>query len=247
MRNLLSDTPEASLAVTIAFGTLVVAVAAMAVGCIATASRNAGEESAVVSARRRRATFLLVMWLVLTGALAASGALARWDLLPPPVMPVIGLSLILSTTVALSSTGLLVAKSLPLALLVGFQAFRLPLELLLQQLAYDGVLPVQMTFDGMNFDIATGISAIGVALWAATGRLPRAVLWLWNLMGLALLVTIVTIAMLSAPIPIRVFWNEPANTIIGTFPYVWLPTVLVQAAWLGHLLVFRRLLAKSDA
>jgi hypothetical protein len=37
------------------------------------------------------------------------------------------------------------------------------------------------------------------------------------------------------------FQNEPANTFIAQFPYIWLPTVLVPTAWAGHLLLFRRL------
>ena len=77
--------------------------------------------------------------------------------------------------------------------------------------------------------------------WAGTGPMPKAALWFWNLVGLALLINIVTIAVLSAPLPIRMFHNEPANTLVAFFPYIWLPTFLVQAALGGHLLVFRYL------
>ncbi len=243
--DLLSDNPSASLPVTALFVMLVVAVAGTAVAFVAAASRYAGEETSVTSARRRRAALVVLAWLVVTGAAAASGVLESFELMPPPIMAVVGLSVVLSTAFAFSGAGRLVAQSLPVAMLVGFQAFRLPLELILHRLAYEGVLPVQMTYDGMNFDIVTGVSAVVVALWAATGSMPRAVLWLWNLVGLALLLTIVTIAILSTPMPFRLFLNDPANTIIATFPYVWLPAVLVQAAWIGHLLVFRRLLSRE--
>ncbi len=60
-------------------------------------------------------------------------------------------------------------------------------------------------------------------------------------MGLALLVNIVAIADLATPVPFRVFTEGPPNLLPGTFPYVWLPTVLVQLALVGHLLLFRRL------
>ena len=63
----------------------------------------------------------------------------------------------------------------------------------------------------------------------------------WNVLGTALLATIVTIAILSAPLPIRVFTEGPTNVWVTGFPGVWLPAVLVQAALLGHLLVFRKL------
>jgi hypothetical protein len=64
---------------------------------------------------------------------------------------------------------------------------------------------------------------------------------LWNWMGLALLVNIVVISNLSAPTPLRVFMNEPANEWIARAPFVWLPAVMVLTALLGHVVVFRRL------
>ena len=63
----------------------------------------------------------------------------------------------------------------------------------------------------------------------------------WNVLGTALLATIVAIVILSAPLPIRVFTEGPTNVWVTRFPGVWLPAVLVQAALLGHLLVFRKL------
>jgi hypothetical protein len=245
--NLLSDVREPSLLVSACFVVLVLAVAGIAVWLVAAASRYAGEETSIVSARRRRAALVVGAWLIVTGAAAANGALASFERTPPPVMAVVALSAVMSTAFALSGAGRLVAHALPVSMLVGFHAFRLPLELILHRLGYEGVLPIQMTFDGMNFDIVTGASAVAVALWASTGSMPRAVLWLWNLVGLALLATIVTIAILSTPMPFRVFMNDPANTIITTFPWIWLPAVLVQAAWIGHLLLFRRLLARERA
>lgn len=39
----------------------------------------------------------------------------------------------------------------------------------------------------------------------------------------------------------RSFSDGPPNLLPSTFPYVWLPTFLVQLALFGHLLLFRRL------
>lgn len=75
---------------------------------------------------------------------------------------------------------------------------------------------------------------------AARRKLPDWGLLLWNVGGLALLLNIVVVAMLSTP-PLQRFDSTPANTIIAHAPFVWQPTVLVQAALLGQLLVFRRL------
>ena len=96
-----------------------------------------------------------------------------------------------------------------------------------------------MTYSGINFDIVSGLTAGALALWIATGRKTGPVVVAWNVMGIVLLATIVTIAVLATPVPFRRFTEGPANLLPGSFPYVWLPTFLVQMALLGHLLVFR--------
>ena len=52
------------------------------------------------------------------------------------------------------------------------------------------------------------------------------------------------VAVLSMPTPLQRF--TPPNTFITAPPYVWLPVFLVQAAWFGHLLVFRRLAQRAN-
>ena len=99
-----------------------------------------------------------------------------------------------------------------------------------------------MTFPSGNFDIVTGTTAIAVALLAAQGRAPRALLVAWNLLGSLLLAAILVIAIASLPL-FHAFGQEPArlNTWIAYFPFVWLPAGLVTSALFGHALLFRRL------
>lgn len=235
------DAPAPSLAVTAGFVVLVVAVVACIVAAVPAAARGCGEQDWTGLRRRRAIGVGLAAWLVVTWLVAWSGLLARFDLVPPPLLLFVGATGIASTALALSRIGAMFAHGLPVATLVGFHAFRVPLEIALHELGVEGVLPVQMTWDGMNYDVVSGVTAALVAVWAARGTLPRIVLLAWNLLGLALLFVIVAVAIVSAPVPFRVFMNEPANTLVTTAPFVWLPTVLVQAAWIGHLLVFRRL------
>ena len=90
--------------------------------------------------------------------------------------------------------------------------------------------------------LAISVRACPSAAWAAkNGRVSNRVLWIWNLCGLALLINIVTIAVLSMPTPLRVFMHGPANTIVAELPFVWIPCVMVQAALFVHILVFRAL------
>lgn len=69
----------------------------------------------------------------------------------------------IAIAVALGPLGHRFANHLPIAALVGFQAFRIPLELVLHSWFAQGTLPIQMTYSGSNYDIATGIVALGLA------------------------------------------------------------------------------------
>jgi hypothetical protein len=101
-------------------------------------------------------------------------------------------------------------------------------------------MPSQMSYSGQNFDILSGITAGALGLWLARGRVPRRVVLLWNLLGFALLVNIVAVAVVSTPL-FRWFGDERVNTFVTYPPFVWLPGVLVMAALMGHVLVWRRL------
>ena len=185
------------------------------------------------------------LWMAVTAAAAASGAL-NFDGTPPTMVLLMVSILAIALGVGLSRVGGRLAAGVPLAGLVGVQAFRLPLELVMHRAYEEGLMPVQMSYSGRNFDIVTGITAIAVAGLLLAGRMPAWGVRLWNWMGLALLVNIVVIANLSTPTPFRVFMNEPANVWISRAPFVWLPAVMVLTAFIGHIVIFRRLRRKEQ-
>lgn len=192
-----------------------------------------------------RAIVVIAVWLGTSSLIAASGILREFDRRPPPFM-VLAFGFTLATAaLAFSPVGTRLVKGVGIGGLIGFQGFRIPVEMWLHSLYQEGVVPVQMTYSGRNFDIVYGILALALGLWAMKSQPPRWAIWLFNIIGLALLINIVTVAILSAPTPLRQFFNEPANTFVAYWPFVWLPTFLVQAAWFGHLLVFRWLRRKS--
>ena len=185
------------------------------------------------------ASILTWVWLGGSAIIARSGVLSDFQRRPPPFLIFVALFSLATALVALSPVGARLINGIDIRWLVGFQIFRIPVEILLHGLYQEGVVPVQMTFEGMNFDILSGVMALALFIWGTFGKLPRWAILVFNLVGLALLINIVTIAILSAPTPLRRFFNEPANTFVAYTPYVWLPAFLVQAAWFGHLLVFR--------
>jgi hypothetical protein len=154
---------------------------------------------------------------------------------------VLVLSVVLAITLALSPLGRQIALGLPVVALVGYQGFRVFVELLMHRAYSEGLMPVQMSYSGRNFDIVTGITALALGAWLATGHSSRKLLVTWNTLGVVLLVNILAVAFLSAPTPLRRFMNEPANDWITHAPWVWLPTVMVFAAVFGHVALYRRL------
>ncbi len=189
------------------------------------------------------ASLVLGGWLALTATLAHLHLLHAAGPFPPPMLRLLLAGALALVGLVLSPLGLRLATQTPLWALVGVQVFRLPLELVLWQLHNEGALPVQMTFSGRNFDLLSGLLALPLAYALWRGIQSRALVWAWNLMGLALLANIVHIAVRSMPGPLRTFQNEPANTLVFSAPWVWLPTLLVLTALAGHLLVARRLVA----
>ena len=66
----------------------------------------------------------------------------------------------------------------------------------------------------------------------------------WNVLGLALLVNVIVVALLSTPV-FRAFGDDQLNVFVTYTPFVWLPAVMVLAALAGHLIVFRALREQS--
>jgi hypothetical protein len=236
-----SPTP---LALTWAFTALTAVVAAVAAW---SAARVAATPNPTVP--RALLTFgVAAAWMALWALVARSGALLDFERRPPPMMLMMLASIVAALALGLSPLGARLARGLPLAALVGFQAFRLPLELLMDRAARAGAMPVQMSFEGYNFDIVTGASALVVAGLIAAGRAPRALVVAWNILGIALLANIGVIAVASTPL-FHAFGTAPQdlNTWVATAPFVWLPTVLVACALAGHLFLTRRLLMDRAA
>jgi hypothetical protein len=226
----------------LAFVVIPVLLVAALVWGVATAPTRLGEPRG--AAWRAGAITLLAAaaWMSATWAAAARGVLLDFAATPPPFAVLVLAILLLATGIAFSGYGGRLAAGVPLWMLVGVQAFRLPLELAMHALYERGIMPVQMSYSGLNFDIVTGLTAIAVAAAVRAGVGGPRLVAAWNVLGLALLVNIVTVAILSTP-RFRYFGPDALNVFVMSPPFVWLPAVMVLAALAGHLLIFRALRA----
>ena len=92
-------------------------------------------------------------WMAATWLAARSGILRHWDRTPPPfgvlLLTIVGLAALL----AFGGVGRRLALVVPLWALVAVQGFRLPLELAMHAMYERGIMPVEMSFSGRNFDV----------------------------------------------------------------------------------------------
>lgn len=192
----------------------------------------------------------LAVVLVLSALAAETGFLASLSQ-SPAIMLYLGGSNLIVLTLALSPVGARLAQSVPIHWLVLFQGFRLPLELVLHAWYEQGSLPVQMTYQGANFDIVTGILAL--AIGPLMPRLnSQARYWAtaaFTLVGLGLLFNVGQIAVRSTPSPLRTFLNDPPVLLAFHAPFTWIVPVCVSGALFGHVVAIRWLMrsAKSPA
>ena len=190
---------------------------------------------------------IVTIWIGLASVASLSGFTTDFDSLPPRpalfiVVPAVTLVFILR---AKQTTQIL--QSIPPQYLINIQMFRVPVEILLWLLLLAGVTPIQMTFEGRNFDILVGLTAPIAAYLAFTkGRFNRKLAITWNIFGLLLLANILIIAVLSMPTPLRMFMNEPANTEVGKFPVIFLPAILVPIAYYFHVFSLKQLLMRKQ-
>jgi hypothetical protein len=183
----------------------------------------------------------IIAWIILIGILALLGFFDLSSLPPRPVF-IFLVAIVVAFILAFSKPVSELLKVTPIHWLVYVQSFRIAVELILWQGFYKGLLPVQMTFEGYNYDIFTGIFAIPFG-WMISRNPNSAKITgvLFNVMGIALLLNIVTIAILSMPNSLRTFTNDPSSAIVGEFPFIYIPGVFVVLAVFMHIFSLRQL------
>jgi hypothetical protein len=210
--------------------------------------QKAAKVSAIDESKKKKFIIYIIValvgWIVFVAVWSFSGMLGNFSLFPLNMGPILVIPLITAIVFTFSKTFTEVLSHIPLHRLAYLQSFRIFVEVLIWMLFVDNLLPIQMTFEGRNFDVISGVTGVIVGYLSSQGKLSRTVLIIWNIACLILLINIVTIAILSMPVPFRVFMNEPSNTVVGQFPISLLPAMLVPLAYMLHFFSLRKLFKK---
>ncbi|HOZ76947.1 MAG TPA: hypothetical protein PLY34_03080 [Ferruginibacter sp.] len=185
---------------------------------------------------------LIVGWLTLQAVIASTGFYTNTTFVPPGfvlaiVPPVAAVILMFS-----SIKGRRIIDSLPAGTLTLLHIVRVPVEITLLLLFIHKTIPVEMTFEGRNFDIVSGITAPVVYYSGfVKKKFKTAHIIAWNFGCILLLINIVATAILSVQFPFQQFGFDQPNIAVLHAPYVWLPCFIVPAVLFSHLVVIRQM------
>ncbi|MEQ9403422.1 MAG: hypothetical protein RIM99_07555 [Cyclobacteriaceae bacterium] len=169
---------------------------------------------------------------------------------PPRIFLFVGITM--ATIIALfviKKTRTFINK-MPIATLTYVHIIRVPVEMVLLWLGISGAIAMDMTFEGSNYDIISGITAPFVGVFMISGRSKNKIgAIIWNLLALGLLVNIVVKAISYTPYFYeQAAGGEAANTAVFYFPFVLLPTLVVPIVLFCHLASLNQLLfAKEES
>jgi hypothetical protein len=188
----------------------------------------------------------IVVYMSLQSLLAIDGFYKNGMSIPPRFMFLIAPGILFGLSLPFFNLGKKFLDSLDLKSLTLLHAVRLPVEIILYNVFVAGLIPELMTFEGYNFDILSGISAIVVYYIVFVRQSAGTkLLLIWNIACLLLLINIISIAILSAKTPFQQLAFDQPNIGVTYFPLMILPAVIVPAVLVSHIAAIRQLLLKK--
>lgn len=201
--------------------------------------------SKVTSEKSTLVLLSLIGWLIVQAILSYFNVYNSDTSAFPPKIVLFGIlpTILLIISVFLTQKGRTFIDNLALKNLLTIHFVRIPVEVVLYWLFLEKKIPELMTFEGRNWDIFIGFSAIFIYVRGfQKQRISAKLMLVWNVIGLGFLVNIVGNALLSSPSPIQQFAFEQPNIAILYFPFSWLPTFIVPIVLFAHVASIRLLL-----
>jgi hypothetical protein len=196
--------------------------------------------------RDRKTLLVLALWLLLQSGFGLADFYLKVPMVPVRMALLLGPPLLTILLLFVTPAGRSYLGRLQLQGLTLLHSVRAGVELCLLGLYTYHYIPRLMTFEGVNLDILSGLTA--PLIWYFVfkrGRVNTTILWIWNIACLLLLINIVAVALLSIPTPMQRLAFEQPNVGVLYFPYIWLPACVVPLVLLSHLAAIRQLVIKA--
>ncbi len=185
----------------------------------------------------------MVFWLAILAVLAYMGYFYEPRTTFLRLLLAFGLPAAISILLLFSRFFALILRVLPIRWLAYFQSCRIITELFFWMGVKGGFVPVQMTFEWLNYDIIVGITALMAGyVFFSRGRYRRFEGILWNTFGIASLANMLIISHFSLPGPYRAFVTVPDSAFLTLTPFIWLPGFIFPLALAAHVYSLKELL-----
>lgn len=177
----------------------------------------------------------LFLWGIYLCVLSYSGILKNFDI--PPKLPlfIIIPAFTIIILLLIKNKRNKIINPIPPHIPILFESFRIPVELLLHGTFLAGLIPIQTTFSGYNFEIYFAASAIVMSFLVYKRVIYKPIILLWNIVGLVFLGIILSIFVTTAFFPS--VWGENESLVssdFGTLPYLIVPAFYVPLAIFMH-------------
>lgn len=192
--------------------------------------------------RSKWTVVLIAAWLALQTAVALSGFYLKTDVMPPRCALLFWPPVVLISVLLCSQRGRNYLDRLDPRILTILHSVRLLTALVFYWLFLNRAVPHLLTAGGRNADVLAGLTAPLIYYFGYVRKsLSQRIIWIWNLIGLGLLLNLVVQAILSGPFPFQQFAFDQPDIAFLYFPFVWMPCCVVPLLLLSHLAVLRQL------
>ncbi len=189
----------------------------------------------------------LIAWLCLTGVLANNLFFYDLEFIPPKLFLFVAFFLFTGLIPFLFKSQRELLKNMPITSLTYLHIIRVPVEIVLWWLFLEGKVPEDMTFEGMNYDILSGITAPFAALFLVGGKTKfKFGAIAWNIIAIILLFNVVLRAIMATPFFYDPSLFETPNIAVLFAPFVWLPTFIVPIVLLAHITSLYQLFTEEE-
>ena len=187
----------------------------------------------------------LFLWGALWYIIAETGFFLDLQATPPRVIFMMGPVILAIIFAFVTKKGRTFIDRLDLRVLTLLHIVRLPVEIVLMLLAVHHTIPELLTFEGRNFDIIMGLTALPMAWLIFTKKVSKKILLAWNVLGVILLFNVVIHGVLSLPLPFQQFAFDQPNIAMLYAPYNLLPGVVVPIVMFSQFAAIRQLTRHS--
>lgn len=187
----------------------------------------------------------VVIWLFSTAVLSFYDFFIHFDQLYRLIL-LIAIPLVLFLAPLADRKSRVFLHKMPLTTLTYIHIVRVPLEITFWWLAIDGIITAEMTFEGTNFDILSGISAPFAAIFLVGLRSKSRIgASIWNLAALGLSIYVFHTAISFSPYLLQGS-GQASNYVLFRFPFVWVFGFVFPVIIASHLISLFKIIGDPD-